>query len=297
MSKITKALEKAARERVRGSLDATTVVSKSATMTLEAPGGIGSVASAGAIQVDAHIVCASDSGSPIAEQYRALRTNLQSLISRGGPRVIGVTSAVHSEGKTVTAVNLAFTMARQDKSRVVLVDADLRRGSIHKWLGLQEHKHGLASALLQDGYLNGSLVKLQKTALTILPSGPNVDHPADLLASSAMRRVIATLKTRFDMIIIDMPPVLAVSDPGIIAAQTDGFLLVVRAGSTQRKMVEKTKDILTQAKAKLLGCVLTYAEYEAEQYYRYQAYYQRANEEQNGGRVSQQRPEIKRLPS
>ena len=273
MSKITKALEKAARERrLQHRDDRVTVTATAKPMRIVSTQSEAVEASrAGEVTIDPHIVSATDPSSPIAEQYRILKTNFQSLRLPTGSKVIVVTSAVHGEGKSVTSINLALTMARQERLRVLLIDADLRKGTIHRWLGL-EQKEGLSTVLKRGGVLNGSLVKLQDPQLTVLPSGEYPDQPAELLESSLMRQLLATLKTQFDLIIIDSPPVIPVADPGILSAQADGVLLVVRAGKTQRKTVTQAQTMLKQAKAPMVGCVLTHVEYYLPGYYRY--YYQ-----------------------
>src|SRR3989338_1635441 len=221
MSKITKALEKAARERLQRRKEQATVAATKATLAL-APVDLADIASAGKVQVDPHIVSAADPKSPIAEQYRILRTNLQTLRMRPGAKTIVVTSAIHGEGKSVTSINLALTLARQENLKVVLIDGDLRKGSIRKWLGLPDTREGLSTVLQRGGELNGSLLTLQDPPLTVLPAWPHADHPSDLLESSHMKRLLATLKTQFDIILIDAPPGLPVADPGILAAHADG---------------------------------------------------------------------------
>lgn len=274
MSKITKALEKAARERLQRLQEQPTVKAKAVEIPLASPLPIGEIAPVDRIQIDPHIISAADPKSPIAEQYRILRTNLQSLRMRPGAKVFVVTSAVHGEGKSVTAINLAMTLSRQENLRVVLVDADLRKGTVGKWLGLSlDRSEGLAGALQQGGELNGSLIRLQNPPLAILPAGEHPEQPAELLESSGMRRLLATLRTQFDVIIIDAPPILPVADPGILAAQSDGVLMVVRAGKTQRKTVAQAQALLKQMKANIIGCVLTHVEYYLPGYYRYYHYY------------------------
>lgn len=284
MSKITKALEKAARERLQRLQQHASVKSQPVEIPIEPTARLGAIAPAGRVQIDPHIVAAADSSSPIAEQYRILRTNLQSLRLRPGPKTIVITSAVHGEGKSVTSINLALTLARQENLRVVLVDADMRKGSIHKWLGLGEFEEGLSSTLLRGGELNGSVVRLKEPPLTVLPCGSYPEHPAELLESSSMKKVLASLREQFDVIVIDAPPVLPVADPGILAALADGVLLVVRAGKTQRKTVLQAQNLLKQMKANILGSVLTHMEYYLPGYYRYyhQYRYGVVKEEQNG---------------
>ncbi len=286
MSKITKALEKAARERLQRQQQPAVTALPPISIPIERPEtlspGLGRVAAAGRLEIDAHIVAAADSKSPIAEQYRILRTNLQQLRMKPGSKTIVLTSAVNNEGKSVTAVNLALTLARQENLKVVLIDADLRKGSIRKWLGLADVTEGLSTVLERGGELNGSLIKLKEPGLTILPAGPYPEHPAELLESSNMRRVLATLKAQYDVIIIDAPPVLPVADPGILAAQADGVILVVRAGRTQRKTVSQAQALLKQMKANVIGCVLTHVEYYLPGYYRYYHTYRYGVKEPSG---------------
>jgi len=284
MSKITKALEKAARERLQRQQEQATVNATTTSIAVEATSRLGDLTSFDHVDIDPHIVAATDPKSPIAEQYRILRTNLQSLRFRPGPKVLVVTSAIHGEGKSVTAINIALTLARQEKLRVVLVDADLRQASIHKWLGLakESSRAGLSTALMGTGELNGSLVRLKEPPLAVLPAGPHPDHPAELLESSNMKRLLATLKAQFDVVIVDAPPVLPVADPGILAAQTDGAILVVRAGKTQRKTVLQAQALLKQMKVNIVGCVLTHVEYYLPGYYRYYHYYRYGTKEGSG---------------
>ncbi len=266
MSKITRALEKAALERLQREGPPTV---SDVPVTVKLVSDVSAIASIGQTQVDPHIVCAAEAASPIAEQYRMLKANLQSMRRRANVKTIVMTSAMVGEGKSVTSINLALTLARQEHMKVVLVDGDMRRSSVHRWLGLGESAHGLSTALQQNGTLNGSLIRLGSPTLTILPSGPKPQQPAELLASSNMRKILETLKAQFDLIIIDTPPVLSVSDSSILAAQADGVLLVVKAGRTQLKTILEAKARLEQVKATLLGCILTHAHFFTPGYNRY----------------------------
>ena len=280
MSKITQALEKAARERLQRGQEPMAVAAAPVrvAVAVEPLSGttVSAIASAGEIHVDPHIVSMASTDSPIAEQYRILRTNLQSMRLRPGPKVWVVTSALNGEGKSVTAINLAVALARQEQLKVVLVDADMRKSSVPKWLGLKDKSRGLSTVLSNGGDVTGALVSLESPRLTVLPAGPAPHQPAELLESVNFRRLLAGLKTRFDHIIIDAPPLLPVADPGIIASQADGVLLVVRAGKTQRKTVLHAREILKQVKANVLGCVLTHVEYYLPGYHRYYHYYREA---------------------
>ncbi len=289
MSKITRALEKAARERLQRAGEKPTVAAGAVVVPVlpalpaaePLPDRLGEITAVGQVTIDPHIVTATDPNSPIAEQYRILRTNFQSLRLKPGVKVIVVTSAIHGEGKSVTSINLAMSLARQEKLRVALVDADMRKGSVPRWLGLAVDGQGLSTTLERDGELDGSLVRFQSPPLTVLPAGPAPSQPAELLESLALKRVLATLRAQFDYVVIDAPPVLPVADAGILAAQADGVILVVRAGKTQRRPVLQAHEHVKKMKAKLLGCVLTHMEYYLpghKQYYRYQ----RAAAEGNG---------------
>ena len=281
MSKITQALEKAARERLqreREEQEQATALASPVTVALAAP-DLTTVQVAGQVHIDPHIVTAGNPQSPVAEQYRILRTNLQTLRPRSGLKTIVVTSAVRGEGKSVTALNLALALARQEDLRVVLVDGDLRRSTVHQWLGIASPSKGLSTVLANGGVLNGSLVKLQSPRLTILPAGPSPENPAELLESTNMKRLLASLRAQFDLVIIDSPPVLSVADPGILASQTDGVLLVVRAGKTQRRTVAEAQARLQQMKASVIGCVLTHVEYHMPSYYHYYRAYTKDRDE------------------
>jgi len=278
MSKITQALEKAARERLQREVvvreeDQATAATHPVTVPIFVPGANEAVA-IGEIRVDPHIVSATAVKSPIAEQYRILRTNLRSLRLRQTPKTLMVTSAMGGEGKSVTSLNLALTLAQQDRLKVVLVDADLRRSSIYRWLGIAQPAKGLSTVLAEGGTLNGALVKLASPALTILPAGPRTDDPSALLESGSMRRLLSSLKAQFDIVLIDTPPVLSVADASILAAQVDGVLLVVKAGATQLKTVMEARHRLEQMKASVVGCVLTHADHYTPGYYRYYHDYQ-----------------------
>lgn len=294
MSKITEALEKAARERLlQPSRKPQQTVSAEAVTVPLAPSHVGEVRKATHVRLDPHLVSGTAPRSAIAEQYQMLRANLQSLHLRQGPKVFVVTSAVHGEGKSITSINLALTLARQKHVNVALVDGDLRKGSIHKWLGLDARQcaKGLSTALQQEGNLDGALVRLQTPPLTVLPAGPYVEQPAELFTSTHMKRLLAALKTQFDVVLIDAPPVLPVADAGILASYADGVLLVVRAGKTQRNVLIEAQTRLAQMKANILGCVLTHAERYLPGYARYYHYYR--EDEGNGAAA----PAVVRGPS
>lgn len=276
MSKITQALEKAARERLRrerdeappGSDAASTLVAAPHSAALERPTDGTPVAA----NVDPRIVTYFDRHSIIAEQYRMLRTNLQSMKSGQGFRALMVTSAMHTEGKTVTSINLALTLAQQPNCNVLLIDADLRKGNVQRWLGL-DAPSGLSEALSNGKAPDQAVVKVSGSTLKILPAGQITAEPSDLLDSDKMRELLQYFKRQFDYILVDAPPVLLVSDPSIIGRYVDGVLFVVRAGLTQRKQVLHAQAKLEQVKARTIGSILTHAEYHSPFYYRYYRHY------------------------
>jgi capsular exopolysaccharide synthesis family protein len=193
--------------------------------------------------------------SPVAEAYRTLRTNL--LCSPAGPglRSLVVTSPSGGEGKTTIAANLAITMAQQGM-RVLLVDGDLRRAQIHKLFGL-EREPGLTEVLLGEIPLSGAVRATSTAGLSILSAGglPKVS-PSDLLASPALRTLVETAAGEYDLVMFDTPPLLALSDAALIGRLTDGVLLVIRAGQTDR---DEARTAVRQVRAvgvPVVGAVL-----------------------------------------
>jgi len=147
-----------------------------------------------------------------------------------------VTSSLHSEGKTLTALNLAMTIAQStQKPRVLLIDADLRRGRVAKYLGVNQ-KIGLAEILTDKAQPIDALFNIDVENLTFVAAGSVPPNPAELLSSDRMKRFLTLMKTKFDHIIIDTPPVISVTDAGIVGAQSDGVLLIIQAGRTQRQI-------------------------------------------------------------
>ncbi|MET0134696.1 MAG: polysaccharide biosynthesis tyrosine autokinase [Kibdelosporangium sp.] len=194
-------------------------------------------------------------GSPGAEAHRRIRTNLQFVDVDHPPKRVAVVSALPGEAKTTTACNLAIIMAESGAS-VVLVDADLRRPRIADILGL-EGAVGLTSVLIAHTGLNQALQRWGPTGISILTSGPVPPNPSELLASQHMGDLLAELAGRFDVVVVDTPPLLAVTDAAILARWCDGALLVVRQGKTTKKQVRSAAAALSAVSARILGVVLT----------------------------------------
>lgn len=218
--------------------------------------------------IDPRLVAALAPQSLAAEQYRSLRTRLSRSENGRAMRAIIVTSPNKGDGKTLTAANLALTMAQEFQQRVLLIDGDLRRPAIHRLFGIAETP-GLSDVLMGGATLEDALVTVRDHRLTLLPSGIIPMHPAELLGSSTMRRVLDTLRTRFDRILIDMPPVAPLADVTIASAVADGVLMIVRAGVTPKPAIEHALAGLDRSK--VLGLVLNDAG-QASTAYRYDGY-------------------------
>ncbi len=261
MGKITDALKKAAEERISRleKMDSREEVKYQfiAQKTVES-------------SIDPRIVTFFDKHAPVSEQYRTLRTNILALKPEKQLRSVVITSSVHSEGKTVTSINLAISMAQDlNKKKIVLIDADLRRGRICKYLGVIAQA-GLSDLLHDESVNPDAFVNIGIENLTIIPAGKYPANPAELLGSVRFKNLLTLLKEKYDFIIIDAPPIIPVTDAGLIGAQTDGVMMVVQAGRTQRGVVKHSESLLKQAQAKILGFILSNVEYHVPGYiYRY----------------------------
>jgi capsular exopolysaccharide synthesis family protein len=192
--------------------------------------------------------------APSSEAYRALRLNIEFSVFDREVKTITVTSANRGEGKTTTALNLAVAYAQLGK-RVILLDADLRNPSIHLAFG-GDNSRGLTNYLTNKNAMNEITQESHVQNLSTITSGPIPPNPAELLASKQMNSLLAQLKMNYDMIIVDTPPVLTLTDAKIMAAKCDGVLLVLEYGKVKRNAAKKVKEELMLAKAKLMGVVL-----------------------------------------
>ncbi|MBU0492704.1 MAG: polysaccharide biosynthesis tyrosine autokinase [Chloroflexi bacterium] len=201
------------------------------------------------------LVTAMSSKSHVVEAYRILRANVE-FAGFGNPGgTILVTSAQPSEGKSTTVANLGVVAAQAGK-RVIVVDSDLRRPVLHRIFGL-DREIGLTTLLLEaEPDLDAALQSGGVEGLQVLVSGPIPPNPGDLLGSPQMKQLIARLRERADVVLLDSPPVLAVADASLLAAQASGTILVVDAGETRRDAVRRAKEALDKAEAKVLGAVL-----------------------------------------
>jgi len=209
--------------------------------------------------------------SDISESYRALRTAILLSSSGAPPRVMLVTSALPQEGKTTTSINTAVTLA-QKGARVLLVDGDLRRPSIHKVFGIKP-KFGLSTVLTGTGDLDAAITPVpQLPNLYLLPAGPVPPHPAELLGSNLMKQLILQWRQEYDHIIFDTPPALSVTDSILLSVDMDAVVLVLRAGNTTKAALRRTRELLGQVNAKVLGVVVNAVDVDSSDYYQYYYY-------------------------
>lgn len=193
--------------------------------------------------------------SPIAEAFRKLRTNLQFLAVDNPPRVIVVTSSMPEEGKSTTAINIALALAEAEHN-VVLVDGDMRRPTVHKYLDLLGEV-GFSTVLSGQASLDESLQKTRFRGLTVLASGSVPPNPSELLGSQAAQNLLSELRSEFDYVIVDSSPLLAVTDSAILAASADGALIIVRFGVAKRDQLAHAVGSLNDVGAAVLGAVFT----------------------------------------
>lgn len=262
MGKITEALKKAAQER----LSRIEKLDKQSEVKYEFV-----VKKTTDSKIDPRIVTFYDQKSSVTEQYRTLRTNIQALETKSPLKAITITSSIHGEGKTITAINMAIAMAHDlSKKRILLIDGDLRRSRVTKYLGI-DNAVGLADLLSDGVQVDDTLLNISgMDNFIILPAGKIAHNPAELLGSQKMKNLIALLKAKYDYLIFDAPPIIPVTDAGLLGAQTDGVIMVIQANRTQKGVVEHGEGLLKQAHAKVLGYILTNIQYHIPAYiYRY----------------------------
>jgi len=214
------------------------------------------------------LITISNPRSPISEAFRTLRTNLEFSSLDKPIRSMVVTSAAPEEGKSTTLANLAVAIAQAGK-KVILVDCDLRRPSLHQVFNARATP-GFTDMMRDDALMNQP--PLQETPvqnLWLLSSGTIPPNPAELVAARRMSEVIATLQKQADIILFDAPPVIAVTDAAVLSSKVDAVLLVINAGKTKRDHAKKARALLEKVNAHLIGTVLTNVKGEAALYQYY----------------------------
>ena len=220
----------------------------------------------------ADLVCLNAPKSTASESYRGIRTNILFSSAGSAPQVILVSSPGPREGKTMTATNLAITMA-QSGSKVALVDCDLRRPKIHRMFGLTKDR-GLTNLLVGNAKFGETVVHSKDLSnLDIVFSGPVPPNPSEMLGSDRMKEFISELRKHYDRVIIDSPPITAVTDAAILGKIVDGVVMVIRAGQTVREVAKNSVNQMHAVGANVLGAVLNAVDIGKDKYY-YYYYYQ-----------------------
>ncbi|MFD1359112.1 CpsD/CapB family tyrosine-protein kinase [Fictibacillus halophilus] len=205
--------------------------------------------------------------SPISEQYRTIRTNIQFASVDKEFKTLMVTSSGPGEGKSTTAANLAVVLAQQGK-RVLLIDGDLRKPTVHYTFKVS-NIYGVTNVLTRQMPLKDTVVKTKIPDLDVLPSGPVPPNPSELINSKSMDNLIEEAQGFYDYILFDTPPVLAVTDGQLLSSKVDGVILVVSSGKTEVEAAVKARDLLLHAKAKVIGTVLNAKDISNDNYYYY----------------------------
>jgi len=235
----------------------------------------------GEMTLDGHIF--ADPRSSLAESYRQLRTSI--LLSTAGhpPKTLLITSSLPSEGKTTTATNTALSLA-QTGAKVLVVDADMRKPRVHSVFNAT-NGHGL-STVLSSNLSRQEILDLikydEKTSLNIMTSGPIPPNPAELIGSQQMERLLITLQDEFTHVIVDSPPIGSFTDGVLLASMVDGVILVIESGKSSRVVSRRTRQMLADVRAKVLGVVLNNVDLSNQSdYYYYQSYMYRSDYRQD----------------
>lgn len=206
--------------------------------------------------------------SVIAEQFRTIRTNIHFSMVDTDLKSLSITSAGPGAGKSTISANLAVSFANEGK-KVLLVDTDMRKPTVHKTFRLPNHD-GLTTLLTNRSVELVNIVhRLDTDNLFVLTSGAIPPNPAELLASKRMEQLITELEGLFDLVIFDLPPVIAVTDAQIMASKTDGTIFVINKGGADKEMVLKSKELLSKVNANIIGAIFNRVETQNDHYYAY----------------------------
>lgn len=218
------------------------------------------------------LISVANPRSPVSETYRTLRTNIEFAAIDSAMQVIMVSSAGPGEGKSTTISNLAVAYSQSDR-KVVLIDADMRKPTAHKTFQIS-NRFGLSSVMAQHSTLQEVIQSTDIPNLDVITAGPIPPNPAEMLASKRMTTVLDELRTMYDIVLVDTPPLLAVTDAQIAATKSDGVVLVVDQGRVKRQFAQKAIQNLQNVNARILGVVLNNVKRrsnEAAYYYYYSA--------------------------
>jgi len=209
--------------------------------------------------------------SPISEAYRTLRTNVQFSSVDSEIKKIMITSSGPREGKSSTIANLAVSIAQTGKS-VIVIDADMRNPTQHKLFGL-DNGQGLSVALLQDQDYRKYVKETAVPGVMVLTGGPIPPNPAELVGSKRMKGLIEEFSQEYDMVLIDTPPIIAVTDAALLVQDVDGVILVLAAGEVNKDYALRAKEQLDKVGARILGAVLNKVDMKTNEYYYYYEYH------------------------
>ncbi|WP_460011509.1 CpsD/CapB family tyrosine-protein kinase [Lysinibacillus sp. CTST325] len=207
----------------------------------------------------------TDSKSIISEQFRTMRTNIRFSLPDQEIKSLLVTSSIPGEGKSTNAANLGVVFAQEGK-RVIIIDADMRKPTLHHTFSTF-NTDGLSDVLTRQKVYFNVIQKTSVEELSIIPSGPLPPNPVDLLSSNTMEILMQDLRKDYDIIILDAPPLLSVSDAQILSNKCDGTILVVNMDLVQKVDVLKAKAALVSSKAQILGVVLNNIKTPKNHYY------------------------------
>lgn len=188
-------------------------------------------------------------------ELRRLLHNVTVPINGVAPKSILVTSAITGEGKSTIAALLAITSAHHKKRKTLLIDSDLRRPVVHEMFAVDK-KVGFSQLLTGKAEFEATIRSTRLESLWVMPIGDHEDSATEVMREDAVRKVIERAEFSFDLVVVDCAPIIPVSDPAIIASTVDGVVIVIRAGKTQKEIVQRARDIIVKAEAKIIGLVL-----------------------------------------
>ncbi|WP_027623948.1 CpsD/CapB family tyrosine-protein kinase [Clostridium lundense] len=224
------------------------------------------------------LISERDPKSPIAEAYRTLRTNIQFSSFDKKIQTIMVTSSGPGEGKSTTSSNLAVVMA-QTGGKTIIIDCDQRKPRLHKLFNLS-NEVGLSDLLAGNTGFSAAVHETKIKNLDVLPAGTRPPNPSELLSSNKMSGFVEDLRGEYDCIILDTPPIVAVTDAQLIARYVDGCILVISSGEVEREAAIKAKALLDKVQARIIGAVLNKVEVSEKGYYGYYYHYYYGNDGQ-----------------
>ncbi len=206
----------------------------------------------------------------VVEAYKNIRTNLISLLSKDNSKVVAISSPYASEGKSTTAVNLAITLSQLNK-KVIIIDSDTRRPTIHKKLKLK-NTSGISNVILKQSKLEDTIQNYSEY-LDVLSAGHSVSNPSEIFSSAYFEEILLTLKENYDYIIFDTPPVNVVTDGLVIAQKCDGLVLIIRVGYTTYDAIGRALENIDMLEINLLGVIMNGMSDSFKAYYKYKYKY------------------------